>query len=79
MSGLGLEPAAALEEDQEHDERGEFKADAKPEERSGTGNVPDLVAEVLAEEARDPAERQEDGRDHSQLLHHAVQSVRDGR
>jgi hypothetical protein len=48
-----------------------------PSARKGwqTADVIDHPAEVLAEEAGDERERQEDSSDHRQLLHDAVEPV----
>jgi len=55
---IGLEPAPTFEVDEEQREREEFGADAECDEATPTGDVAHFVAEGLAEEAGEPAERQ---------------------
>src|SRR5215216_541397 len=74
-----LEPAAALEEGHQDCDGYDLSPDAEPDERGPATDVSHEPAEVLAEEAGDERKRQEDGRDHRQLLHHNVESVGDGR
>src|SRR5947208_11465059 len=59
-AAMRLEPLLDLEEDHEADEGQHLAADAKAPERNPAGYVADHVAEVLAEEPGDEAERQED-------------------
>src|SRR5579872_979456 len=74
----GSEPTSSSEEDEERRECEQLAPEAERDEGADTADVFDLEAEVLAEEAGQPAERQEDRRDHRQLLHHAVEAIRDG-
>src|SRR5207302_1672264 len=66
----GLQPAAALEEEEQHDAGHDDAAETEREEgpRAGQG-VCDEPAEVLPEEAGDERQRQEDRADDGELLH----------
>src|SRR2546421_27477 len=73
-----LEPAAASEECEEREEGGDLGADAEDEEHRPAVDVGNHPVKVLAEETGDERQRQKDGGDDRQLLHHRVDSVRDG-
>ena len=74
----GSEPAALLEEREEAGDGEEFESDAESEEDGGAFDMSDHPAEVLAEEAGDEGEWQEDGRHDGELLHDGVEPVGDG-
>jgi hypothetical protein len=69
------EPAAPFEEAEQDCERDELGADADADERLPVPDLSGEPAEVLAEEAGQSAERQEDRGDHGQLFHHGVETV----
>src|SRR5205823_4339106 len=73
-----LEPAAASEECEEREEGGDLAADAEDEEHGPAVDVGNHPVEVLAEKTGDERQRQKDGGDDRQLLHHRVDSIRDG-
>src|SRR5919201_64608 len=75
----GSEPASAPEPREQDRQGDELCADTEADERLPAANAPDQVTEVLAEEPRQPGQRQEDRRDNRQLLHHRVEPIRDGR
>src|SRR4051794_1352533 len=67
-------------EDHEHEQQGhERAADAVDQERRQRVDVVDHPAEVLAEEADDEGQRQEDRRQHGQARDDLVQAVGAGR
>ena len=71
------QPAPAAEQHDEEDHRDNVQPDRQHEEAPGRRQPhPHQVAEVLPEEAGEEAQRQEDGGDDGQLLHHHVQAVR---
>src|SRR5918994_1862747 len=70
-----LEPSAAPEQDDQEGDGRDLQADAEAEEGGRAADVVDHPAEVLAEEAGDEGERQEDPREHGQLLGDDVQPV----
>src|SRR5690348_7791849 len=74
-----LEPAAPLEEAEQNKQGDQLGPNTDADERLPMPDPPGEPTEVLAEEAGQPAQRQKDGRDHRQLLHHCIQPVRDRR
>src|SRR6476620_3099096 len=77
-AGPPLEPSATLEVDEQREQTDQLGTDAENKEGFPAADVADEPAEVLAEEACDPGERQKDGGDDRQLFHDAVQPVGDG-
>src|SRR5581483_4367226 len=74
-----LEPAAPSKEREQQREREDLGADAKRDKRAPAADMANLEAEILAEKAGQPTERQEDRGDDRQLLHDRIQSVGDRR
>src|ERR1700684_666311 len=64
------QPAAPAEQHVEGDDRDGLGAEAERHEGAATADVVHQPAEVLPEEAGEEGERQKDGGDDRQLLHH---------